>query len=148
MPPASPQYLLDTNILVHHIRDDEVGERVRDTYRPLLVVPTPIICVVTDGELRSLAVQFNWGRAKIDKMEFCLGYFRRVTIDEPKLLRAYAAIDAHAQRAGHPLGKNDAWIAATAAVTGARLVTTDRDFLPLDPLFLSCEWIDPDTTTA
>ena len=147
MTATSPLYQLDTNILLHYVRGDALWERVRDTYHLLLAVPTPVICVVTDGELRSLAIQFNWGPAKLDKMEFCLGFFKRVTIDDPGLLEAYAAIDAHAQRAGHPLGKNDAWIAATAAVTGARLVTTDRDFLPLDPLFLSCEWIDPDTTT-
>ena len=56
-------------------------------------------------------------------------------------------IDAHRQRAGHPLAKSDAWIAATASVTGARLLTTDKDFDDLDPLFLSRDWIDPDADT-
>ncbi len=116
-----PLYLLDTNVLVHLVRGDAVWVRVRATYQPLLADPRPILSVVSAGELRSLALQFNWQAQKIDQMEFCLGYFPRVSIDDEEIVRAYAMIDAHAQRAGHPLGKNDAWIAATASVTGARL---------------------------
>jgi predicted nucleic acid-binding protein len=139
-----PLYLLDTNVLVHLIRGDAVWARVRAKYQPLLIDPRPLISVVTAGELRSLALQFNWQAAKIDQMEFCLGYFQWVSIDDPEIIRAYAVIDAHGHRTGHPLGKNDAWIAATAAVTGARLLTTDKDFDRLDPLFLSRDRIDPE----
>lgn len=42
------------------------------------------------------------------------------------------------------MGKNDLWIAATAAAMGATLLTTDRDFDRLAPRFLSRIWIDPD----
>jgi len=143
-----PLYLLDTNILVHLIRKDAVWERVRTTYQPLLVDPSPIISVVTAGELRSLALQFNWKVEKMNEMEFYLGYMKRVSIDDNEIIRAYAVIDAHCQRIGQPLGKNDAWIAATASVTGARLLTTDKDFDRLDPLFLSRDWIDPDAETT
>jgi predicted nucleic acid-binding protein len=143
MSTAAPLYLLDTNILVHLIRGDAVWARVRATYQPLLIDPRPIISVVTAGELRSLALQFNWQAVKIDQLEFYLGYFQRVSIDDAEILRAYAVIDAHCNRLGQPLGKNDAWIAATAVVTGARLLTTDKDFDRLDPLFLSRDWIDP-----
>jgi tRNA(fMet)-specific endonuclease VapC len=71
-----------------------------------------------------------------------------VSIDDSEIIRAYAVIDAHSQRTGQPLGKNDAWIAATASVTGARLLTTDKDFDRLDPLFLLHDWIDPNADTA
>lgn len=47
-----------------------------------------------------------------------------------------------------PLGKNDVWIAATAAVRRATLLTTDRDLDRLAPRFLTREWIDPDTTPS
>ena len=80
--------------------------------------PAPIISVVTAGELRSLAFQFNWQAAKVDQMEFYLGYLKRVSIDDAEILQAYAVIDAHCQRIGQPLGKNDAWIAATASMMG------------------------------
>jgi tRNA(fMet)-specific endonuclease VapC len=72
----------------------------------------------------------------------------RVSIDDPEIIRAYAVIDAYGQRTGQPFGKNDAWIAATASVTGARVLTTDKDFDRLDPLFLSRDWIDPDAEIA
>jgi predicted nucleic acid-binding protein len=51
-----PLYLLDTNILVHLVRGDGVGQYVRDAYAPLLRDPRPLICVVSDGELCSLAL--------------------------------------------------------------------------------------------
>src|SRR5437899_307404 len=76
------------------------------------------------------------------QMECFLGYFQRVSIDDLEIIRAYSVIDAHAQRIGRQLGKNDAWIAATASITGARLLTTDKDYDWLDPLFLSRDWID------
>lgn len=142
MPPTTSLYLLDTNILVHFIRGDEVLARVRAIYHPLLIEPTPIISVVTVGELRSLAIQFDWQSGKVDRTEFCLGYFRRVSIDSADIIEAYAVLDAHTRRAGHTLGKNVAWIAATASVTGARLLTADRDFDRLDPHFLTLERID------
>jgi tRNA(fMet)-specific endonuclease VapC len=141
-------YLLDTNVLVHLVRGDAVWTRVRATYQPLLIEPRPIVSVVAFGELRSLALQFNWKAEKIDQMEFYLAYLQRVSIDDSEIIRAYSVIDAHLQRTGQTLGKNDVWIAATAAVTGARLLTTDKDFDRLDPLFLSRDWIDPDASGA
>ncbi len=39
------------------------------------------------------------------------------------------------------MGKNDLWIAATAALTDARLLTSDRDFDLLDNVFLSLELV-------
>jgi len=34
------------------------------------------------------------------------------------------------------MGKNDLWIAATASVLNASLITTDKDFVHLDKEFL------------
>lgn len=41
------------------------------------------------------------------------------------------------------MGKNDLWIAACAKASGAALLTTDKDYLHLDPDQLSVEWVDP-----
>lgn len=46
-------------------------------------------------------------------------------------------------KSGRAMGKNDRWIAATAAATGATLLTTDRDFDHLTSLLLTRHWIDP-----
>lgn len=34
------------------------------------------------------------------------------------------------------MGKNDLWIAATASVTNTTLITTDKDFVHLDNVYL------------
>jgi predicted nucleic acid-binding protein len=41
------------------------------------------------------------------------------------------------------MGKNDIWIAATASVVNAILMTTDTDFDHLNGVFLSVVYIDP-----
>ena len=138
-------YLLDTNVLVHVVRGSRLWSWIRGRYDLLATDPRPLISVVTAGELHSLALLSGWGHAKLDQMEFCLGYFKTVTIHDPAIIDRYAVIDAHFQSRGHILGKNDLWIAATAAATGSRILTTDRDFDPLNPDFISRDWINPDT---
>ncbi len=71
-----------------------------------------------------------------------------IPIDDEDIVEAYAAIDAFS--AGkHPtlrlpigttartMGKNDLWIAATAFVFEAALITTDNDFDHLHGVFLN-----------
>jgi predicted nucleic acid-binding protein len=129
--------------LVHAVRRGPVWDRVQTRFRLLLAEPKPIISVVTVGELRSLAYQRGWGGAKRDQMEFVLSYFTQATIHHPAVIESYAQIDSHFQRRGQALGKNDLWIAATTVNLGGQLLTCDRDFDPLDPLFLTRTWIDP-----
>lgn len=136
-------YQLDTNILVRYVRRDAVWERVRAAYNLLLVEPTPIISVVTEGELRSLALQFGWGPRKLDRMEYALSFFPRKGIDSADVIERYADIDAEMVAVGRRLGKNDLWIAATASVYEVRLLTTDTDFDDLAPDYIDLDWIDP-----
>lgn len=60
-----PLYLLDTNILVHLVRGDAVGQHIRSKYSPALLEPRPLISIVTEGELRSLAYQFRCEKRRI-----------------------------------------------------------------------------------
>ena len=76
-------------------------------------------------------------------MEFLLGYLSVIPVVTRKLVDHYAEMDAHLQLRGQKLGKNDLWIAATTVSLGARLLTTDRDFDALDPLFLKRDWVSP-----
>lgn len=60
------------------------------------------------------------------------------------LLEHCAVFDAFCESRGRTLGKNDLWIAATAAMTGAVLLTTDKDFDPLHQEgLLRRVWYDP-----
>ena len=137
-------YLLDTSILVHLIRESPIGAHIREAYSLFVMEPKPLICVVSDGELRSLAIQWNWGERKLDQMRFFLGLFGRVSIDRLDLLKAYGTIDAHCKTNGIVMGKNDLWIAAAAYITDARLITTDTDFDHIDSVFIRRDWIDPE----
>lgn len=136
------RYLLDTNVLVHCVRGDDVWQGIQAAHFLLLLEPLPLICVVSVGELRSLASQFNWQTRRRSQMEFILDYFDWVNIDRPSILNTYAEIDAWTRQNGRKMGKNDLWIAASAAESGSRLITTDQDFISLDPTFLAVEWID------
>ena len=139
-----PLYLLDTNILVHLVRRDDLGLKIQALYDPLMVEPHPIISIVSAGELRSLAYQLMWGLDKSEQAHFLLNYFKNVSIDDGDIIEAYAVIDAYSVAVGKSMGKNDLWIAATAKVTGATLLTTDKDFDHLVPHSLTRFWIDPD----
>lgn len=136
-------YLLDTNILVHLIRRDGIGEYIKETYTPFLIAPKPLISAVTGGELRSLAYQWKWGEPKKEQMNFALDYFGQVPVGKPEIQEAYAVIDSYCESIGQPMGKNDLWIAAAAYDTGATILTTDKDFDRLQSNFLTRIWIDP-----
>lgn len=135
-------YLLDTNILVHYVRRDPVWEWIRERRELLTRDPRPLISIVTVGEARSLALQFRWGLSKIKKLNFALSYFEELPVARNELVDIYATLDSVTTLAGRPMGKNDLWIASTAIACQATLLTTDRDFLAIDPRILHVDWID------
>jgi len=63
---AQQDYLLDTNILVHLVREDAIGRRLRDEHSLLLIQPPPMISDVSEGELRSLASTNPFHHARMD----------------------------------------------------------------------------------
>lgn len=140
-----PELILDTNILLAYVRQGAVGMHVESQYSLWTCDPIPIISVVAEGELRALALQFGWGLAKLQAMEDLVAYFTVIPLPFEETVKAYAQIDSYSRRMGIAMGKNDVWIAATAHMTGARLLTTDRDFDHLHGVFIERDWIDPAT---
>lgn len=141
-----PRYLLDTNILLHYIRGSELARRVEATYQlTTLIAPAdaPLVSIVSEGEIRALALEFGWGAPRVAFMNNFLAQLVIVPIARRDLVDAYALISDHCRRGGVALSKNDLWIAATANVTRATLLTTDKDFDPLTPAFLDRDWIAP-----
>jgi tRNA(fMet)-specific endonuclease VapC len=136
-------YVLDTNILVHFIRDNELSRRLEARYTFRAPTVRPLISVVTEGELEALSLQFGWGVQRQQRLRTELGRVTTVPLDFERIIPAYARIVALCRRINYTMGQNDMWIAATAHATGARLITTDRDFGHLDPAFISRDWIDP-----
>lgn len=128
--------LLDTNIVIHLIRDNEIGKRVDATFQIRHRADRPLISVVTVGECLSLARQFAWGAHKVEAMEILLRELVIVPIDSRPILERFGEFHAWTRSHGWALAHNDLWIAATAAATGAHLITTDNDFDPLHPVHI------------
>ena len=138
-----PLFLADTNILIFLERRGQVHRRIESKYHLSLPSPKPLISIVTLAEVRAFADLRSWGEDRISRLEDSLDSFTMVPIIAGLIVDAYVEIDAYSHRIGHDMGKNDLWIAATAMVTGATLLTTDQDFDHLNGIYLIREWIDP-----
>lgn len=145
------RYLLDTNLYITFVRRRQFTDYINKKYRKkgnILFTS----CVV-EGELKSFALQRKWGFNKIQRMEKILSGFTIYPIKTNKIIEKYAEIDAFSQ-GKHPtiplntsarnMGKNDLWIAATASVLDATLITMDKDFEHLNEVFFDVICINLD----
>jgi tRNA(fMet)-specific endonuclease VapC len=145
--------ILDTNILVHAIRETPLFNNISQKYLFDDSSINLIISVVSLGELYSIAIRNEWGVKKLNKIESLVKNIKVVQIlENNELLYTYAQIDAFSQgkmqslplgRSAINMGKNDLWIATTATIFQGTLITTDKDFNHLDNVFLKVEYQDP-----
>jgi tRNA(fMet)-specific endonuclease VapC len=141
---ASTPILLDTNILIHLARGGIAAQRLEAQYALGARRAVPLISIVTVGELMAFALKAGWGAAKQARVKELAEHLVVVDINREPVLRAYADFDAELTRSGTRMGQqNDLWIAATAAATGAVVLTTDTDFDVLHPTHVQREWVDP-----
>ncbi len=145
-------YLIDTNIIVHFVRDSALYKKVENDYQIFEPPNRVVVCEVSIGEIYSLSQRNRWGQKRVERLERFLSDLTVVPISYPDIYRAYADIDSYSQ-SHHPtrslpqgmtarnMGKNDLWIAATAYVLRATLVTTDKDFDHLQRFF-DLEWVE------
>jgi len=95
-----------------------------------------VVSFMTLAEMRQGALDANWGPRKCDVLEAYLGDFS-VLHSDTLLCSTWAAIRNESVRKGHPMSSADAWIAATALVLRAPLVTNNpKDYRHLDALQL------------
>ena len=93
-----------------------------------------VVSFMTLAEMRQGALDANWGPRKRDILEAYLADFAVLHSDGP-LCSMWAALRNESTRKGHPMSSADAWIAATALVLSAPLVTNNpRDYRHLDRL--------------
>ena len=135
--------LLDTSILLAYVRRGLLFAWIEAQYALTTSALTPSISIVTQGEMRALALRLARGAAKVQRLNQLLSLFIVVPLPIAGVIDAYARIDHYCVQNGLAVGKNDLWIAATANVTGAAILTTDRDFDPLHGVFLQRDWVDP-----
>jgi tRNA(fMet)-specific endonuclease VapC len=142
--PESERILVDTGPIIHICRADHAAVQIDRRYNLRARRKTPLISAVSVGESLAMAKRNAWGPAKVAALRALLAQLVVVGIDQPSVLETYARLDVHLTGMGRRMGQqNDLWIAATAAATGAVLLTTDRDFDPLHPAELRREWVDP-----
>lgn len=135
--------LLDTSILIHLLRGSALGVQVADAHSLKKRTERPLLSIVSVGEALAFARKRAWGESKTSKLRELIEQLVVVDINSSPVLERYAALDAFCEGAGKAVGKNDLWIAATAAATGALLLTTDKDFDPMHGHFLNRAWYDP-----
>jgi tRNA(fMet)-specific endonuclease VapC len=143
-------FILDTNIIIQIAR----GRRTYFIENFGLDNPSnfSIISLVSIAETRSFAMQNTWGETKWQRAENLFEEFRPVDINDPNIIKRYAEIDTFSKGKliGRPIvgssrtmGKNDLWIAATASILNATLLTTDKDFDHLNNEFLRVIYVEP-----
>ncbi|MBI4333936.1 MAG: type II toxin-antitoxin system VapC family toxin [Chloroflexi bacterium] len=147
-------YFLDTGILVGYVRGAQYAKYMERRFAVAEPPNIAVVSIVTVGEIYSLSLQLGWGPDKRAALKEILDKIPSVDIRDHSILEKYAEVDAYSQNK-HPslkppagvtarnMGKNDVWIAATASVINATLLTTDHDFDHLNGVFLKLEYIDP-----
>ncbi len=136
-------YFLDTNILLAYVRRSDLSLKIEAQYQISTREPHPLYSVVTQGELRALAQENNWGSAKRRDMEDFFVHFTETPIPFADVVDRHVELSEWSRRAGRVVGKNDLWIAASASATGATLLTTDHDFAVFAASLIAHEWINP-----
>lgn len=99
------------------------------------------------GEILSFGLQKNWGQAKLEILKnlFSKLVVLDINSNDEKLLETYAEIDAYSKNKlssdkfgrSITMGKNDLWIASTAKVANATLLTVDGDFDHLNGKYIT-----------
>lgn len=139
-------YLFDSNIVLHYVRQSALMDQIEQNFYPFGSGNESWLCVVSKGELRSIALQNQWGMPRQQRLEELMGDFYPADIFSEEVIDCYAEIDAFSQGklpstplglTARNMGKNDLWIAASAHVLGAKLITTDSDFDHLDRVYLN-----------
>ena len=149
------RFLLDTNLLLGFIRQAPWAIQARAEFNLGDQDVMAFTSVVCQGEILALAEKNGWGSGKRTRLENVLKDVPTLSIDNERILDAYARIDAwtHGKpvnsprnapppKTAVPMKQNDIWIAATAHASGAELLSADKDFAHLDDIWFNFTWID------
>ena len=135
------RYVLDTNVLLYHIRDKTTRRLIDEQYSPFAEGNQALVSIVTVAEIYSLARKRQWGIEKMGRLEELISSLVIIEIRNQDIVNVYVDIETYSNKSNPDrqvsgsaikMGKNDLWIAATAALTGSRLITSDNDFDHLD----------------
>lgn len=139
--------LLDTSVILHYMRDDDLAKKIEAKYN-LLNDPGKIVLftAITIGEIAGFFLRNSYGAKQTERWNKLLekAFILNVDGKDKKLMEAYGEIQAFCQN-NHPtlspgksitIGQNDMWIAAIAHITKATLFSKDPDFDHLNGVFI------------
>lgn len=133
--------VLDTSVAVDVARNNRLGQKILETYLLRNRTDRPLISVITMGEMLGIAKAQEWSSDKTQVLHELLSEFVKPELT-PEVIEAYAELVALCRQQNHTMGQqNDMWIAATAKVTGAVLLTGDSGFNWLNSQFIRVEYI-------
>lgn len=139
------RFILDTNIFLAYLKENKVRQFIENNFQPFSIENIPIVSVITLGEVESLALRNNWGRNRIQAVNKLFEKCVVTKINTKDVIKTYGEIGAYSQgklsssptnMSSRNMGKNDLWIASTAAVLNAKLISTDKDFAHLNGVYL------------
>lgn len=142
---------IDTNIIIELLREGGEAVSAYINHKKEAVY----VSYASAAEVKSFAIQNNWGALKLAKLQALLNSFVILELQGDAILNAYVEIDTFSQgenktipsKLSQNMGKNDLWIAATASVLELTLITTDKDFDHLNGVFLDVFFIPKELIT-
>jgi predicted nucleic acid-binding protein len=144
-------YFLDTNIIIYLVNKNALVDKMVNETLDLFSTENELrLSVVSLAEIRSFAIRACLEAPQLELIELILSKLIITDINEPDIIAQYVEIDLYSRGKydnlpqgirPHKMGKNDLWIAATAAVLGATLLTTDQDYMHLNGVYLAVETI-------
>jgi len=132
-PTATERLVVDTDVASFVFKwHPEFAPRYVDVMRGSEL----IVSFMTVAEMRQGALDANWGPRRCAVLETYLADFSVLHTDS-LLCSTWAAVRNESMRKGRQMSSADAWIAATALVLSAPLVTNNpKDYQHLDNLQL------------
>jgi predicted nucleic acid-binding protein len=148
------RYVFDTNILFFILRNDN-AKIIFENLFGVLGSENHYICSVTEAELYALARCNGWGAKRYQKIDVLVRHFSVLGVDHKHMQQVYAEVElynrnlhpTHKNRKGqaYKMGKHDIWIATTAIVLDATVISTDhRAFSHFTPNFLKTQLFLPE----
>jgi predicted nucleic acid-binding protein len=115
--------IVDTDVVSYLFKSDTRGA----LYEPHLAGALPAISFMTLAELEQWTILHNWGaRRHAELLRFVKDRFIVVDSNDA-LCRKWAEVRGATVSVGRKIETADGWIAATALVYGAPLITHNRD---------------------
>jgi tRNA(fMet)-specific endonuclease VapC len=130
------RYLLDSNVILKCLQNQAFKDHLQGSTEVFSADNQAIMSIVSIGELKAIALRNGWGATKTGLMLNFLEQFIILGINAEDITDKYAEIDAFSQGkhlslnhglSARNMGKNDLWIAASASITKATLLTLDKD---------------------